>query len=151
MKGKYPFTGIVTIKDVQQVEVPGYRESILSVLSNERENIKKSLSVKKAGTAWGGIFLGIGLLGAASTAVTYSLGVQAANEYAVAKDTATIESAREKIELYQTLFPVSAAIGGTGLFLSPLFFSYGSNQKALQQSIDLLNKQISALGGNEES
>jgi len=144
--GKYAFDGWVTIKAHQETELPGYRDSMVTALYAERSEMQKTLSARKTKTTWGFVSLGAGILGAAGAIRVYELGIQAGKVYDAAVDTASAQSARKQVELYGVLFPVAAVAGGLGFGLSSSLLSGGPDPKALQQSIDMLDEQLKALG-----
>jgi hypothetical protein len=69
----------------------------------------------------------------------------AGTEYAAAEDPASVLGARGKVELYGTLFPAAAVIGGLGFVLSPVLLSGGPDPEALQRSINSFDEQIRKL------
>ena len=82
-----------------------------------------------------------GILGAAGSAATYFLGQQAINLYKSATDPAVIAGTRDQLNLYGILLPASAAVGGIGLLLTPLFWS-GPSATSLDDAIRALDESI---------
>jgi hypothetical protein len=143
--GAHPFSGSVDIEAGTTVEVKGYRTTLLASLASAKVQSQLSLKYKRNRTTVGLVSLGTGLLGAAGSAAAYVLGVEAGRAYDAALDSATAREARGRVELYGSLFPIGAALGGLGLGLSPLLLLGGPDPAALQRSIEELDRQIEAL------
>jgi hypothetical protein len=140
-----PYAGRVEIRKDAELELPGYRTSLLSSMESERGKAQKSLASKKAKNGWGWASLVTGLVGAGGSVASYFLGQSAMEDYLAAETTADATASRRSTELYGSLLNGSLVAAGIGLGLSPLLFFTGPKPDALQRSIDSLDEQIKAL------
>ncbi|MDA8409680.1 MAG: caspase family protein [Treponema sp.] len=140
------YSGSVTVPAGGIAEPVDYRNQMAEAAQAERIAFEKKLSTKRAATTVGWVSFATGLVGAAGAGAVYWLGGQAMSAYKAATSTSAATDAAKTVELYQTLFPIAAGIGGAGLGLSPLFFFTGPDPRALQNSIDYLDAGIKALG-----
>lgn len=138
----------LTLGEGQELSLEGsdYRAWLAGAFSAERDVAVKSLSTKRGRTSAGVVSLATGILGGAAAGALYYLGVEAGKVYDAAEDTASAQDARTRVELFQTLFPIAAAVGGAGFGLSPFFFAGGPDPKVLEASIRRLDEEIKDLG-----
>jgi hypothetical protein len=139
-------TALVTIRPDGISEPEGYRAALLASLNAERGGYAKQLAAKRGITTAGFLSLAAGIVGAAGAGTVYYLGSQAMEAYRTAPDTVSAAARWKDVQLWQVLFDASAAVGGVGLGLSPIFFLGGPDPNALQRSIDALDEGIKALG-----
>jgi hypothetical protein len=145
VSGPRPYAGRVIVAAGATVEPEGYRGAMLSALSGDRSAFSAKAKSKAMKTTFGWVSLGTGLAGGIASGLVYALGNAAMADYLAAADTASAVEARQRVDLYGTLFPVAASIGGLGLGLSPVLLLGGPDPKALQRSIEGLDDQIKAL------
>ena len=122
-----------------------YGPWLSGALGVERKAEAKALSAKRGRTGIGIATLATGILGAAPTGLCYYLGTEAGTTYNAAADTASAQAARQSVELFSTLFCVSAGVGGAGLIIGPMLMSGGPNAAALRKSVQSLDTQIKEL------
>jgi hypothetical protein len=144
--GSSAYSGSVTVRPDSLTEPADYRSAMGGSLEAERLAYAKRLSSKRTKTTFGFASLAAGALGALGAGASYFLGAQAMDAYNSAADTDTAVAQWKAVELYGTIFPAAAALGGLGLGLSPVLLFGGPDPAALQRSIDALDEGIKALG-----
>lgn len=142
--GDYTYEGYIEVEKDNTAYVTGYIDSAIESLGTKRAEVVKNVQGRKSKATIAGVSLGVGILGVAGSVASYVLGIQAKNEYDAATDTASALAARSRVELYETLLPVTASVGGTGIGLS-LILRTGTDISKLQQSIDEIDQQIHQL------
>ena len=143
--GSY-YSGWVTVPSGGIAEPRGYRSAVLEVSTTARQSLEKELDARRARTAVGWLSLTTGIAGVAGAGTVYWLGGQAMASYRATSTTTAAADAWKSVELYKTLFPITAAVGGVAFGLSPILLLGGPDPQVLQQSIDDLDSGIKALG-----
>ena len=129
----------------REFEVPKYREEVGATLATARRREQASLSWARLRPVLGTASLAGGAAGLLGTGLSFWLGSQAGAAYAAATDSSQLAAARASIELYSSLFGISAGLGVAGFALSPVFLLGKNDTSSLEKSIQVLDAQIGAL------
>jgi hypothetical protein len=127
VSGTWAYSADVQVEKGGVTEVPGYREAVLPSLASARKAAAKVLANRPAKTAAGLASLATGFLGVAGAGTAYFLVDQAAIAYREAPDSASASARWRDVQSFQILLSGSAAVGGLGLVLSPIFLLGGSD------------------------
>jgi hypothetical protein len=135
----------IVIEAGKDTAVPEIITTALDLLSTERTNDMRKLLLWHSHRTNGWISFGVGLLGAVGVGASYVLGSEAMSTYNAATTTGEAVAARKNVNLYGTLVAASAAIGGVGFFLTPIFWTTAPDRKKVQASIDTLDREIEGI------
>jgi len=136
---------VVGEAEKKNLDIELYRPWLTEALRNERRAIASSLSARRGKTFAGFMSLATGVLGAAATGLVYYLGTEAGKDYDTALDTASTQFARQQVELYGSLFFVTAGISGAGFATSPFLLMGGPDPRILERSIQDLDEKLGEL------
>ena len=147
LSGSHDYRGQVTIQDGRIIELPGYRDALGKAIDNDILAAQRQLKSRAGRRSAGWVSLVTGLAGSGAAAAAYYLGGVAWQEYQSAQATSDVLAAKEQIELWGTVLPAAAAVGGLGLGLAPILWSGGPDPKALERSIAASEESLKRLRG----
>jgi hypothetical protein len=147
LTGSHEYRGQVTIQDGKIIELPGYRETLGKAIGNDILAAQRQLQARAGRRSAGWISLVTGLAGSGAAAAAYYLGGVAWQDYQSAQATSDVLAAKEQLELWGTVLPAAATIGGLGLGLAPILWSAGPDPKALERSIAASEESLKKLRG----
>jgi len=145
--GPYPYSTRVTVENGKIVELPGYREAMITAIGIQRDVTAKKLKANPVRKKLGWASLGVGITGSATATLAYFLGAQAWVEYKAAVATVDVQAARAPLELYGTLFPVALSVSAVGFGLTPVLWFGGPDPEVLERSIAAMDESLRKLRG----
>lgn len=124
---------------------PEYRlESLKAFMDSLRteqmriENTRRTLATSSI------VSLVVGSVSAVGSLASYIAGSIAMDDYKSATNSATASAARERVNIYSSLFTVTISLGGSGLALSPLLWFLRPSGREVASSIASAQSEIAS-------
>jgi hypothetical protein len=145
IEGRWPWSGTARVLEGRDFEVAGYREGVRAAITRAKQRDEAQRDWLKLKPNIGIASIALGTASLVGTGLSYWLGNQAGAAYNSATDSSEVAAARAGVELYSSLFVVTAGLGLAGFAASPFFLAGSSDTTTLERSIAILNAQIKAL------